>query len=138
MSVMTIRDEEQRVSVAESHIRLANSYKAFVDPAKLAGMLSCYCTKPWDKLSALINAQLSARQRRPSEDIKGQLRSIWKRRNQIGHEADINSALAGVSLWLIDKVDAEITIGFISLAGSYLPQVISEPLGEEEIESEEE
>ena len=51
MEVMTIQDLEARIAAAEAQFRLSNSYKAFVDPAKLSDLLSCYCTKPWDKAS---------------------------------------------------------------------------------------
>ncbi|WP_292263784.1 hypothetical protein, partial [Mesorhizobium sp.] len=112
-------------------VRQTNSYRAFVDPGKLAEMLSCYCTRPWDKLESLINSSVADGERRPVEEIKGQLKSVWKRRNQIAHEADVNPALAGVSLWPIDKVDTEITISFISSIGRNLPKVISEPLLDE-------
>ena len=60
---------------------------------------------------------------------KGQLKSVWKRRNQIAHEADVNPALAGVSLWPIDKIDTNITINFIAIIAEHLPKVIAEPLG---------
>ena len=132
MEVMTIAEIGARIATAEVHVRQANSYKAFVDPGKLAELLSCYCLKPWDKLAILINSSVSEAERRTVEDIKGQLKSIWKRRNQIAHEADVNPTLAGVSLWPIDKTDAEITIAFISLVGTHMPKVISEPLLDDE------
>lgn len=128
MEVMTIADVDERIAAAEACIRQANSFKAFVDPAKLAELLSCYCLKPWDKLTVLLNAGLADAERRSSDEIKGQLKSIWKRRNQIAHEADVNPALAGVSLWPIDKTDTEITIRFIAALGAHLPKVISEAL----------
>lgn len=134
MELMTIDDANIRVANAESWIRQSNSYKAFVDPKKLAEMMSCYCSKPWDRLTVLVNASLQEADRRPADHIKGQLKSIWKRRNQIAHEADINPTLAGVSLWPIDKTDTEITIDFIAVLGQHLPRVISEPLLEEEAE----
>lgn len=131
MEVMTIADSETRIATAETHVRYANSYKAFVDPGKLAELLSCYCLRPWDKLALLINSGLPEFERRSAEDFKGQLKSIWKRRNQIAHEADVNPTLAGVSLWPIDKVDTEITIDFISSIGAHMPKVFSEPLIDE-------
>jgi hypothetical protein len=105
-----------------------------VDPAKLAELLSCYCLKPWDRLAILINSGLPETERKSPEHIKGQLKSVWKRRNQIAHEADVNPTLAGVSLWPIDKVDTEITISFISSIGAHMPKVISEPLLDDEVE----
>ncbi|UVC17876.1 hypothetical protein [Mesorhizobium onobrychidis] len=134
MDVMTIADEEARIATAETHVRQTNSYKAFVDPAKLAELLSCYCLKPWDRLAILINSGLPDIERKSPEHIKGQLKSVWKRRNQIAHEADVNPTLAGVSLWPIDKVDTEITISFICSIGAHMPKVISEPLLDDEVE----
>lgn len=134
MEVMTIGDNDARIATAETHVRQANSYKAFVDPGRLAELLSCYCLKPWDKLTILINSSIPEIERRSVEDIRGHLKSIWKRRNQIAHEADVNPALAGVSLWPIDKVDTEITINFISSIGAHMPKVISEPLLDGEAE----
>lgn len=135
MEVMTIADLEARIASAEACIRHSNSFKAFVDPAKLAELLSCYCLKPWDKLTVLLNAGVAESERRSAEDIKGQLKTIWKRRNQIAHEADVNPALAGVSLWPIDKTDTEITIRFIAALGTHLPKVISEVLAGEDSEA---
>lgn len=128
MEVMTIADSTTRVSEAESRIRLGNSYRAFVDPSKLSEVLGYYCAEPWVKIGALINAGVPEGERRSLDDLKGHLRSIWKRRNQIAHEADVNPALAGVSLWPIDKADAELTINFIASIGQHLPHVISEHL----------
>jgi hypothetical protein len=128
MDVITSAEFETRVAAAENHIRQANSYKAFVDPAKLAELLSCYCHKPWEKLAALINSGLPENEKKSCDHIKGQLKSVWKRRNQIAHEADINPTLGGVSLWPIDKADTELTINFIGSIGAQLPKVFSEIL----------
>jgi hypothetical protein len=73
MNILTVADPALRLATADSHIRQVNSYKAFVDPAKLAELLSCYCSKPWDKLAVLINADLPEVERRSAEDFKGQL-----------------------------------------------------------------
>lgn len=134
MDVMTITDMEARIEAAETCMRQSNSFKAFVDPSKLAELLSCYCYKPWDKLTGLLNDEVIESDRRNAEDIKGQLKTIWKRRNQIAHEADVNPALAGVSLWPIDKTDTEITIRFIAALGRHLPKVISEVLTDDDCE----
>lgn len=137
MEVMTLADEADRISAAESCVRQANSFKAFVDPGKLAEMLSCFCTEPWSRITALINAGLGEGERRSAEAIKGQLRTVWKRRNQIAHEADVNPTLAGVSLWPIDKEDTEITIAFIQSVGVHIPRVISELITDEGVENSE-
>jgi hypothetical protein len=130
MEVMTIADADIRIGAAEAHVRQTNSYKAFVDPGKLAELLSCYCSKPWEKLTQHINEGIAEADRRTVDDLKGQLKTIWKRRNQIAHEADVNPALAGVSLWPIDKVDTEITIAFIAALAEHLPKVLAVALEE--------
>ncbi|MGB6085799.1 hypothetical protein, partial [Parvibaculum sp.] len=131
MEIMTIADSADRIAAAERRVRDTNSYRAFVDPAKLAELLSCFCPNPWIKLQALFNASRSVSDPRSVEQLKGQLKSIWKRRNQIAHEADINPTLGGIALWPIDRIDAEITIDFIANVGAHLPEVISEPLDED-------
>lgn len=73
-----------------------------------------------------MNQGKEAPDRRTAEQIKGQLKSIWKRRNQIAHEADVNPTLAGIRLWPIDKPDTELTISFILEVGEQLPHVISD------------
>ncbi|MBW6528466.1 hypothetical protein KZ813_16605 [Sphingomonas sp. RHCKR7] len=128
MEIITITDAETRVAQAEAHVRRVNSYKAFVDPAKLADVLSCYCVDPWDKITTLINGSVPGSTARSADDIKGQLRSIWKRRNKIAHEADVNPTLAGVSLWPIDKTDAQITIAFMYQLGCCFPALMESVL----------
>ncbi len=128
MEVMTILDGDARIGAAEVQIRQGNSYKAFVDPGKLAEMLSCYCESPWQKIGNRMNEGKDIGDQRTADHIKGQLKSIWKRRNQIAHEADVNPTLAGIGLWPIDKPDTELTIGFILSVGEQLPYVISEQL----------
>lgn len=125
MEVMTITDVEERFSAAESQVRQANSYKAFVDPGKLAELLACYCTKPWDKICEKLNDGVAEDDQRTVGQLKGRLKPIWKRRNQIAHEADVDPTFAGVGLWPIDKVDTDLTITFMLEVGLQLPHVIS-------------
>lgn len=126
MEIMTIADYDDRVDAAINHLRQVNSYKAFVDPSKLAEVLSCYCESPWQKLTTLFNDGCA--NQRSMEEIKGQLKSIWGRRNKIAHSADVNPAMGGISLWPIDKPDTEITIEFIGELGRFLPVVFADPL----------
>ncbi len=125
MEVITIENAEERVLEAEAQVRQSNSYKAFVDPGKLAELLSCYCNDPWSKICQGVNQAASDGQERTPDQLKGRLRSIWKRRNQIAHEADVDPTYAGIGLWPIDKVDTEATIDFMSEIGFQLPHVIS-------------
>lgn len=135
MEVITLADAEEKLDAAAAHIRQQNSYKAFVDPAKLAELLSCYCDKPWQKLLARINDGRDPPDFSEERNVKGQLKSIWKRRNQIAHEADVNPTLAGITLWPIDKSDTEMTISFIAMLGTHIPPVISEHLPAEDGEN---
>lgn len=125
MEIFTAASPAEREANAENHVRETNSYKAFVDPGKLAELLACYCDEPWLKISASYSAVNGATL---PDSMKAQLRSIWKRRNKIAHEADINPTLAGVSLWPIDKVDTESTIDFLQKLAAELPAVIATPL----------
>lgn len=137
MEVMTLVDAEERLNAAATHIRKSNSYKAFVDPAKLAELLSCYCNKPWQRMLDRINNGRDQANFCEERDVKGQLKSIWKRRNQIAHEADVNPTLAGITLWPIDKPDTEMTITFIAMLGEHLPHIISQPFPDEYDDEEE-
>jgi hypothetical protein len=135
MDIMTIQDPAAQLSEVEARIRQYNSYRAFVDPEKLAQMLSCYCSDPWSKITEYFNRDKPERDRRSVEHLRGQLRTIWKRRNKIAHEADVNPALAGISLWPIDKQDTVLTINFVKQVGDQLPKVICECLSNDDREN---
>jgi hypothetical protein len=125
MEIMTIEGDEARTDAAEAHIRQANSFKALVDPNKLAELLACYCENPWEKIVERMNQGRSRADQRTADQIKGHLREIWRRRNRIAHEADVNPTLSGISLWPIDKADTELTISLILSVGEQLPDVIA-------------
>lgn len=128
MEIITISDNADRVNAAEIEIRKINSFKAFVDPGKLAEMLSCYCDQPWERVANHYNSTRDEPERKTAAELKIRLKNIWKRRNQIAHEADVNPAMAGISLWPITKEDTELTVEFIKNLGECLPEVISHPL----------
>lgn len=128
MEIITITDVVDRVNAAEIKIRHVNSFKAFVDPGKLAEMLSCYCEQPWEKIADAYNLPRDENDKKTAEDLKTRLKNIWKRRNQIAHEADVNPTMAGISLWPITKEDTQLTVEFIKELGECLPTVISQPL----------
>ncbi|MDM1818685.1 HEPN domain-containing protein [Serratia ureilytica] len=128
MEIITISDVADRVNNAEIKIRQVNSFKAFVDPGKLAEMLSCYCDRPWDKIADAYNSTKDEPDKKTASDLKERLKNVWKRRNQIAHEADVNPAMAGISLWPITKEDTELTVEFIKDLGSCLPMVITQSL----------
>ncbi|MEG5826685.1 HEPN domain-containing protein [Enterobacter bugandensis] len=128
MEIITITDVVDRVNAAEIKIRHVNSFKAFVDPGKLAEMLSCYCEQPWEKIADAYNLPRDENDKKTAEELKTRLKNIWKRRNQIAHEADVNPTMAGISLWPITKEDTQLTVEFIRELGECLPTVISQPL----------
>lgn len=134
MNVMALDDHEERCTAADLEIRQSNGYKAFVDPGKLAELLSCYTQDPWKRIAELINFTRAKGDQRTPEDLKSQLRLIWMRRNKIAHEADINPTLSGIGLWPIDKRDIIFMIDFLAELGKCLPTVISEPM--EKLEEE--
>ncbi|EPX7404688.1 HEPN domain-containing protein [Cronobacter sakazakii] len=131
MEIMTIQDKNDRINAAELSIRNTNSFKAFVDPGKLAEMLACYCKEPWKKICEEMNAGKELSEQKTMQELKGNLKSIWKRRNRIAHEADVDPTLAGVSLWPIYKEDPEFTMAFIKDVANQLPKVIAVELPEE-------
>lgn len=126
MEITMISLEEDRYIAVDANIRERNSYKAFVDPQKLSEVLSCFCDKPWDVIVDVHNALHGDGVDRNS--LVGQLKNIWKRRNKIAHEADVNPTLSGVSLWPIDRADTEITVDFVEKLARCLPDVISRTL----------
>jgi hypothetical protein len=125
MEIVTISDLEVRINEATNYIRSVNSYKAFVDPNKLAEMLSCYCLEPWNAIFREFSNLNPDSEFKDSGELKALLKNVWKRRNQIAHEADVNPTFSGVSLWPIYRVDAEFTISLLRGIGKVLPTVIS-------------
>lgn len=126
MEITMISDPEDRYIAVDADVRERNSYKAFVDPQKLSEALSCFCNKPWDLILEKHKELHGDGADRSS--LIAQLKNIWKRRNKIAHEADVNPTLSGISLWPIDQTDTEITVSFVEKLGKCLPGVISQPL----------
>lgn len=126
MEMYIISDQEQRLNAVNAFLRERNSYKAFVDPSKLAEILSCFIENPWDRIAS---EHLREHPEGPDKNgLKAQLKSIWGRRNKIAHEADVNPTLSGVALWPMEKADTELTIDFLVGIGRTLPIVISAEL----------
>jgi len=90
-------DDESRGALLEKFIVERNSFRSFVDPVKYADAMGCFFQSPWDK----VGAQLG----KGSEELKARLKLIYRWRNRIAHEADINPSLAGIELWPILKSD---------------------------------
>ena len=126
MEITMISDSVERFDAVDLHVRESHSYKTFVDPKKLSEILSCFCESPWNLIVEKHNEMHG--EGVDKRTLMAQLKTIWKRRNKIAHEADVNPTLSGISLWPIDLTDADITVAFVKKLGQCLPDVISQPL----------
>lgn len=93
----------------EGHIRESNSYKSFVDPGKFAEAMGCFIEHPWDKMAERLGTD--------AKPLKSRLKTVYRWRNRIAHEADINPVLAGVELWPIEKQDVILAIDDVERIG---------------------
>lgn len=128
MEVTAIENEEERLTAAGEAFRSQNAHKSFVDPGNVAQLLSCFCADPWDKIAERFNDGKVEGDQITSAGLKAQIKEIWKRRNKIAHEADINPAMAGIFLWPIDKADTLMSIEFIFELGKAIPETAATPL----------
>lgn len=94
---VTIVDPSEAEAIIENHVRETNSYKSFVDPRRYSDAMGCFVSAPWDRMAAKLGRDPSL--------LKQRVRAIYRWRNRIAHEADINPVLAGVELWPIEKRD---------------------------------
>lgn len=106
---VTIADSSDVEAIIEAHVRKANSYKSFVHPDKYSEAMGCFVTSPWDKVAAKLSQNVTS--------VKQRVRMIYRWRNRIAHEADINPNLAGVELWPILKQDVVNSIDFFEAVG---------------------
>lgn len=102
----------------DSHVRDTNSYKSFVDPGKYSDAMGCFVSAPWDKVAAKLH--------RESSTIKNRVRTIYRWRNRIVHEADINPVYAGVELWPITKEDVTDAIDDFQMVGIASVEILRE------------
>ena len=101
-----------------AHVKEINSYKSFVDPGKYSEAMGCFVNNPWERVSAKLNHN--------SSSVKQRVRLIYRWRNRIAHEADVNPVLAGVELWPIEKQDVVDAISDIKRIGLASVEVIRE------------
>ena len=104
-----ICDSSDVEKMIEAHVREANSYKSFVEPGKYAEAMSCFINDPWSQVSAKVG--------RDPKLLKQRVRAIYRWRNRIAHEADINPVFSGVELYNIDKEDVVNVIDDIEKVG---------------------
>ncbi|MFT7221838.1 MAG: hypothetical protein ACI8Z1_003461, partial [Candidatus Azotimanducaceae bacterium] len=99
----------ERVPSIELFVRKSISHKTYVDPEKMVEALKHFDQHPWNQLSAFLSLDV--------QTIKLKQKQLYRWRNRIAHEADINPANAGVDLFPIDKTDVHDAITFFSKLG---------------------
>ncbi len=98
-----------RASSIESFVKKSISHKTYVHPDNMVEALKHFGQHPWNYLSASLSLDVPY--------IKLKQRQLYRWRNRIAHEADINPANAGVDLFTIDKIDVLDAITFFSNLG---------------------
>ena len=89
----------------DEEIRRKHGYLAFQHPDRIADAIRLFSTcELWTSVASELNLEV--------EDVKTQLRLIIDRRNQIAHEADLDSRKPG-SRWAISVSDTDRIIDFI-------------------------
>lgn len=117
-----LKKDEEMVLAVENHIRTSNSYKSFIDPNKLSEAMGAFVEHPWQKIRNIyenLHGEFFS-----ERDIKIKLSAIYKRRNQIAHEADLNPALSYSSTYDIDDDDAEACVNFVRRLGHAIVKVL--------------
>lgn len=115
LSVIHASDRDIESLVGE-YVREKNSYKTFVDPGKFAEAISVFVDDPWDKIASELGVS--------SRVAKTRLRAIYRWRNRIAHEADINPEYAGAELWPIVRDDVRDAINEVESLGQCLLSVM--------------
>lgn len=108
-SFLGIDGEDREKSIVQ-FVRKSISHKTFVDPDKMATALKHFDPHPWNRLSPALGMEVST--------IKFKQKQIYRWRNRIAHEADINPSNAGVELFPIDKDDVLDAIRFFEALGN--------------------
>lgn len=101
---------EEQEALLDDYIRNLNSYKSFVEPGKYAEAMGHFVEAPWQKVGSYLNLEADA--------VKQRIRTIYRWRNRIVHEADIKPILGGIEAWPIEKKDVVEAIEYIHLVGS--------------------
>ncbi len=115
---VAIVQDTTKEELIESHIRQTNSYKTFVDPGKYSEAMGCFVDDPWSRVSNKLG--------KDSRSLKKRIRSIYKWRNRIAHEADINPVYGGIELWPIERQDVLDALSDIEEVGNASVDVIRE------------
>ena len=105
----------------EDEIRKTLGYKSFQRPDKIADAIRLISDKKlWDE----VGAQMGKPKPEDIKQIKEQLSSIVERRDQIAHEADINSSYNTAERWPIDENMVNDAVNFIEQVINSIHQVL--------------
>lgn len=102
--------------LVSTHIRSRNAHRSFVDPGKLADALIVFVSDPWDKIASKCG--------QTPKQAKSRLRTIYRWRNRIAHEADINPEYAGAAVWGIIYQDVCVVIDDVENLGKAILETI--------------
>lgn len=91
----------------DSEIRERHSYKSFQNPDDIADAIRLFSScKLWQDVAEQLNLDV--------QNVKSRLIAIFKRRNQIVHEADLVPTYPGTTTrWPISPADVSDTLDFI-------------------------
>ena len=102
----------------DEEIRKKHGYLAFQHPDRIADAVRLFSTRElWTSVASELNLEI--------DDVKTQLRLIIDRRNQIAHEADLDSRLPGGNRFSISPSDTKKTIDFIQDVGEAIHVVVN-------------
>lgn len=102
----------------DEEIRKKHGYLAFQHPDRIADAIRLFssCTL-WISVASELNSEV--------ENVKTELQLIVDRRNQIAHEADLDSRTPGGNRFVISRSDTERIIGFIQNVGEAIYVVVN-------------
>lgn len=102
----------------DEEIRKKHGYLAFQHPDRIADAIRLFSSCPlWISVASELNSEV--------EDVKTELRLIVDRRNQIAHEADLDSRIPGGNRFAIAPADTEKIINFIQKLGEAIYVVVN-------------
>ena len=102
----------------DEEIRKKHGYLAFQHPDRIADAVRLFssCTL-WTSVASEMNIEV--------EDVKTELQLIIDRRNQIAHEADLDSRIPGGNRFAISPSDTERITDFIQHIGETIYVVVN-------------
>lgn len=102
----------------DEEIRKKHGYLAFQHPDRIADAIRLFSScELWTSVALELNLKV--------EDVKAQLQLIVNRRNQIAHEADLDSRKPGGNRFTISPSDTERIINFIEDIGEAIYVVVN-------------